>query len=244
MTRQLLPLPSRIAILIASRRGSLSILALAAAAMSALELRVGDSRGVATGLVLVLGLPLVLTTVGADLRKGVAPLWVQRPVDPVRFYLVRFGEGALASVALSTVILGGSAWVLLQTGWEPVTHVLRLVVVAANFAFVTASMSFGLCVLLPRAGKLASLTVFVLTIAWQTLESRDPSESDGLASAMVSAILFPLPPLVELGAAQGVEPESLLRPLAWVFCFAVAWVGLGLLGIRRAFSHGAWARSA
>ena len=51
-------------------------------------------------------------------------------------------------------------------------------------------------------------------------------------------ILFPLTPLVELRAADGVEPESLVGPLAWVFCYAAAWIGIGAIGIRRAFSGG------
>ena len=64
-----------------------------------------------------------------------APLWVQKPVEPVRFYLARFGEGALASVGLSVVIMSVIIPVALWSGWEPVTHPLRLAVVGALVSF-------------------------------------------------------------------------------------------------------------
>ena len=244
MTRQLLPLPNRLAILIASRRGPLLILVLAAAAMSALERRADGFEGSATGLVLVLGLPLVLTTVGADLRDGVAPLWVQKPVDPVNFYLAKFAEGALASVGLTVVTTSVVVAAALWSGWEPATHPLRPVVVNALFAFVVVSVAFGFCVMVPRGGKLATLTLIGVTIAREIMESLDPFGWDWIGSPLVSTVLFPLGPLVELRTVGGVEPESVLGPLAWVICYAAAWVVMGALGIRRAFSRGAWARSA
>ncbi|MDE2795580.1 MAG: hypothetical protein OXL34_12235 [Gemmatimonadota bacterium] len=244
MTRRLLPLPSRIAILIASRCGPLLILVLAAVAMAALERRAGGFDGTTTGLVMVLGLPLVLTTVGADLRKGVAPLWVQKPVDPVHFYLGKFVEGALASVGLTVVTISVVVAVVSWSGWEPATHPLRPVVVNALFAFVVVSVAFGFCVMVPRGGKLATMTLFGITIAREALVSMDPSGWDWIGSPLVSTVLFPLRPLIELRTVGGVEPESVLGPLAWVICYAVAWVVMGALGIRRAFSRGAWARSA
>lgn len=243
MTRRLLPLPSRINILLRSRIGPLLVLALAAAAISAIDLRAGAFSGAATGLVLVIGLPLALTTVGADLRRGVAPLWVQKPVEPVRFYLARFGEGALASVGLSVVVMSIMIPVALWSGWEPVTHPLRLAVVGALVSFVLASVAFGFCVLLPRAGQLATITLLGITVARDLVELLDPVGLDWLGSPAVRMILFPLTPLVEIRAADGVEPESLVGPLAWVFCYAAAWIGIGAIGIRRAFSGGAWARS-
>lgn len=244
MTRQLLPLPNRIAILIASRRGPLLILVLAAVAMAALERRAGGFDGTTTGLVMVLGLPLVLTTVGADLRKGVAPLWVQKPVDPVNFYLVKFVESALASVGLTVVTTSVVVAVALWSGWEPATHPLRPAVVNALFAFVVGSIAFGFCVVVPRGGKLATLTLIGISVAREILESLDPSGWDWIGSPFASTLLFPLEPLVELRAAGGVEPESVLGPFAWVICYAVAWVGVGAVGIRRAFLRGTWARSA
>ena len=243
MTRHLLPLPNRMAILIGSRRGQLLILALAAVAASALERRAGSVEGNATGLVLVLGLPLVLTTVGADLRRGVVPLWIQKPVDPVRFYLARFVEGVLASAGLTVVTISGVVAFALWSGWEPATHPLHSVVINALFAFVVASVAFGFCVMVPRAGKLATLTLIGAAIAREALGSVNSSGWDWIGSPLVTMVLFPLRPFVELRAVGGMEPESLLGSLAWVISYAAAWIGVGALGIRRAFSRGAWARS-
>ena len=244
MTQQLLPLHARIAILLRSRRDPLVILTLATAAMSALEWRSGGFQGAVASLVAVIGLPLVLTTVGADLRKGVAPLWVQKPVEPVRFYLARFVEGALASVGLSVVIMSICVAVAVWSEWEPVTHPLRLVVVAALFVFVVASVGFGFCVLLPRVGQLVTLAWIGVTMAREVLALLNPTGLDWLGSPLVGMVLFPLSALVELRAADGIEPESTLWVLAWVFCYSAAWIGIGAIGVRGAFTRGAWARSA
>ena len=244
MTRRLLPLPSRITILLRSRCGPLLILALAAVAMAALEWRAGSLslEGSGARIVVVIGVPLVLTTIGASLRKGVALLWVQKPVDPVRFHMARFAEGALVSVALSVLIASIFIAVASRSGWEPVTHPLRPVAIDALFAFLMASIGFGCCATLPRGGKLAALALVGVTVAREALVPPDPASMDWLRSSPVDMMLFPLNPLIELRASDGTEAESLLRPLAWVLCYAGAWVAIGALGIRRVFSRGGWVR--
>ena len=244
MKQRLMPLQIRIAILLRSRSGPLFILALAAAAMAALVLRSGSFEGAAIGFLVAVGVPLVLTTVGADLRNRVAPLWVQKPVIPVRFFLVRFLETALASVSVSLLTIGVSIGVLLQTGWELAVHPLRALVAFALVAFVIASMGFGFCVTLPRGGKLATVALLGVTLAREALVGPNPSEVDWLSSLPVRMLLFPMTALVDLGAAEGMATETLLRHLARVFCYAAAWIVIGALGIHRAFSHGTWARSA
>ena len=244
MTQRLQPLQIRIAILLRCRSGPLFILALATAAVAALGLRSGGLEGVATGLVVAVGVPLVLTTVGADLRNRVALLWVQKPVNPVRFYLARFLEGALASVSLSLLIIGVSIGVLVHMGWESAVHPLRAVVAFALVAFVVASMGFGLCVALPRGGRLATVALLGVTLAREALVGPDPSAVDWLSSPPARMLLFPMTALADLAMAEGMAPELLLGHLAWVFCYAAAWTGIGALGIHRAFSRGTWARSA
>lgn len=242
MTRRLLPLPIRITILLRSRSGPFLILALAAVAMSALDWRAGSLESSGARIVVMIGVPLVLTTIGASLRKGVALLWVQKPVDPVRFHVARFAEGALVSVALSALIASIFIAVALRSGWEPVMHPLRPVATDALFAFVMASIGFGCCATLPRGGKLAALALVGVTVAREALAPPDPASTDWLRSSLVDMMLFPLTPLMELRASDGVEAESLLRPLAWVLCYAGAWVAIGALGIRRVFSRGGWVR--
>ena len=242
MRRRLLPLASRITLLVRSRRGSLFILVIAAAAMSVLEWRAGNFDGTAARVVVVLGVPLILTTVGASLRKGVAALWVQKPVDPVRFHLAGFAESTLASVALSVVIVGIFVAVALSSGWTPVAHPLRPVAIDALLALVMASVGFGFCAALPRGGELAALALVGVTVVREAFVQPDPSSMDWLRSPLVDAILFPLAPLIELRATAAMGPESLLRPFAWVLCYSAVWVSIGALAIRRAFSRGVWVR--
>lgn len=244
MTKRHLPLQVRIAILFRSRSGPLAILALATAAIVALEHRLDDFTGVVSGLVVAVGVSLVLTTVGADLRNRVAPLWIQKPVSPVRFYLARFLEGTLASMSLSLLVIGVSIGVLLQTGWEPAVHPLRVVSAYALLAFVVAAIGFGLSVTLPRGGKLATVALLGVTLAREMLVAPDSTAVDWLSSLPVRMLLFPMTALADLAAGEGMSPALLFRNLARVFCYAAAWIGIGALGIHRAFSRGTWARSA
>ena len=238
MTRRLLPLPARISILIRSRRGPLLILALATAAMCALERNSDGFQGAVTAFVVVVGLPLALTTVGDDLRKGVAPLWVQKPVNPVRFYLARFFEETLAAAGLSVITVSIVTLAVLRTGGGPFAHSLRFIVINALLAFVIASVAFGFSAVVPRAGKLATLTLLGFTLAWRVLESVDVAALDWPGSSLVGVILLPMTPLVELRAPEGIESGTLIRSLAWVLSYSAAWIGVGAVGIRRALSGG------
>jgi len=244
MTTRLRPLPDRAAVLVRSRRGPLLILALGALATLALDWDSDDFDGAMARLVVAIGVPLALTTVGRDLRKGVAPLWVQKPVDPVRFHLSRFAEAALVSVALSVVCMSAITAVAYWSGWESVTHPFRPVATGTLLSLVIASVGFGFCVTLPRVGQLATLLVFGLTMAFELTLLLDPSAVDSPWVPVVRAILLPWTPLVQLRAATGTEPESLLQPLAWVFGYSAAWIGVGAYGVWRGFTRGSWARSA
>ena len=243
MSNRLLPLQYRIAVLLRCQRGPLFILALGTLAALALDWDADYFDGAVARLVVAVGVPLALTTVGKDLRKGVAPLWVQKPVDPVRFYLARCAEGALASVVLSVVGMSIITAAALSSGWESVTHPFRPIVTGTLLSLVIASVGFGFSVTLPRIGQLATLTLFGFTLAFEFTVLLDPSATDSPWLPVVRAILLPWTPLLQLRAAAGVEPESLLQPLAWVFGYCAVWIGLGALGVRRAFAGGSWARS-
>lgn len=244
MNKRLLPLPARIGILLRARRVPLFILVLGAAGAIALDWHSDDFSGAVARLVIAVGVPLALTTVGADLRKGVAPLWVQKPVDPVRLYLARFVEVALVSVVLSVVSMSMIVAAALWSGWEAVTPSYRPLVTGTLLSLVIASVGFGFCVTLPRAGLLATVTLFGFTLAFEFSVALDASALNWPGLPFVRALLLPWTPLVQLRDVVEIGPGTLLRPLAWVFGYAAAWVGLGAFGIRRMFNHGSRARSA
>jgi hypothetical protein len=77
--------------------------------------------------VLAVLLPAVLAhgAVSADLRSGVALLWLQKPVDPLRFYLGRGLDVIVSSVLLLVALSGAAA--LLAT-WLADAEVGRLVI--------------------------------------------------------------------------------------------------------------------
>ena len=97
-------------------RSRVKALALTVSAIGFIELRSltsGEPPLLAASLVdmfsfLCLVLPLIFVSgvVSGDFREGRARLWLQKPVDPVRFYLFRFAEGLLASLVLALLALG------------------------------------------------------------------------------------------------------------------------------------------
>lgn len=244
MTERLLPLHGRIAILLRSRRRPLFILALVAAAAFALDRSSGNLDGPFARLVVVIGIPLALTTVGTDLRNGMATLWVQKPVDPARFYLARFAEGAATSVALSLVCVCIVTAMALRLGWEPVARPMLTLVPAAFLSLVIASAGFGLSVTLPGFGRLGTVALVGFTMALELMSLLDPSLPDESWFPFARGVLLPWQALVELRGPGGMEPgRDLLLPLFRVLCYATVWIGVGAFGIRRAVAAGSWSRS-
>ena len=76
-----------------------------------------EAGSAVTDLVLVGGvaLALVLTSgvVSGELRSGVALLWLQKPVSPLRFYLARWSEAAALVLLCGLAVSGWSALVTL-----------------------------------------------------------------------------------------------------------------------------------
>ena len=94
-----MPLSRRIILLVRSRVKALTLTVLAIGIIQLPNLVSGDPTLLAEGfrdifLFLCLVLPLIFASggVSADFRSGMARLWLQKPIDPVRFYLSRFSE--------------------------------------------------------------------------------------------------------------------------------------------------------
>lgn len=172
-----------------------------------------------------------------------APLWVQKPVDPARFYFARFVEGAVSSVVLSVLWLGVVNAIALWSGWELPTPLARMLVIGMLLSFVIASVGFGFSATLARGGRMATLALFGITIALEFMVLLDPSTANRPWFPVARVVLLPWVPLVELSVGGGIDSESLLLALAWILGYAAVWIGIGILGIRRAFTLGSWARS-
>ena len=242
MTKRLMPLHGRIGVLLRSRQRPLLILAIFAMATLALAWRSGDFIGTIARLVVVVGVPVALTSLGNDLRRGVAPLWVQKPIDPALFFFARFVEGAVCSVVLSVLWLCVTNAIALWAGWELPTPPARMLVIGMLLSFVIASVGFGFSATLARGGRMATLALFGITIALEFMVLLDPSTANQPWFPVARVVLLPWVPLVEL-SVDGIEPASLLLALAWILGYAAVWIGIGTLGIRRAFTVGSWARS-
>ena len=139
-------------------RGSARSFIVVLVAVAGFQLLVGGGTGmgdvvrsIASTLVGVL--PLVFAGVCADLNQGVGSLWLQKPVSPVRQYLGRLAESAVAAAALPLLLVAGTALALTIGGSDEAGDVIRSLPAVALWVTVVVSVGFGISAWLPRAAK-------------------------------------------------------------------------------------------
>ena len=118
-----MPLSRRIILLFRSRVKALALMVLAIGIIEWPNLIGGEPTLLAVGLgdifaILCLALPVVFASgvVSGDFRRGMARLWLQKPIGPVRFYLSRFLEGLLVSLVCALLALGATRLAIAALG--------------------------------------------------------------------------------------------------------------------------------
>ncbi len=195
-------------------------------------------------LVVALGVPFALASDGLGIRSGVAVLWVQRPVDPIRYYLAQFGERVTASMVVTAVLEATIISVALWWGWEPLAHPLRILFVTSLVPLLIISMAFGASVWLPRTGQLVVAAVVAVTVSLELVLVLNPDllQSGRRWLPWARGILVPWRAFIELGVLEGLN-VSAAAPLMRIFAYAGAWIGVGALGVGRVLSNGTLSRS-
>ncbi len=146
---RLVPLHRRIVLLVRSRtRGLAGVVVL----MGLLSLTIRPDFILWIGGIVVsfVAIPLMLAASPRELTGATAALWLQEPVDELRFVLARFGETLLATVGVA--VLFGLAWVLVGQGlgWDPFRPPILVLPLGALASLVIAAMAFGAAAWLPR----------------------------------------------------------------------------------------------
>jgi len=168
--------------------------------------------------------PLVFAGTFRDMAGGVAKMWLQKPIHPVRFYLVRFVEGASVSVAvLIAVIAVCAAAALVGDPSYTVLRAARTLAFAVLITLSIVSVGFGLSAWFPRIGGLATVAFLGLTFATEIQTALAMTSPEPPPVGLARRVLIPLWALRDMGdAIRGTAPFS-LAALAWILGYIGTW---------------------
>lgn len=233
MTDRLLPTPKRLALVARENaRGFAALVAFAGALYglyAALD-PLASWMDVAPRLLAVLA-PLVVVGSFRQRKAGGAALWLQRPVDPLRFHFARFLEVASVAVASAVLFRCAAVAVGLAGGWEPEAHPLQPLPADALRAVAIAAAGFGLSCWWGERGRLAACAYFALSVA-AVVQIELSGAHEGLWVQVVRAVSLPFVASRETVWFLLGVPGGDGRAAAWFLAYVAAWLGVGAAGIR------------
>lgn len=235
MTDRLLPAPKRLALVARENAWGFAALVVIAAAWYGLNAMEEDAmewwmRGMPR--LLAVCAPLVVVGSFRQRTAGGAVLWLQRPVDPLRFHFARFLEVALVAVASATLFRCAAVAVGLAGGWEPEAHPLQPLPADALRAVAIAAVGFGLSCWWGERGRLAAFAYFALSAA-AVVQMDLAGTPEGPWAQVVRALSLPsTASLEEAVRFLAWSPGGDGLAVAWFLLYVAAWLGVGAVGIR------------
>lgn len=248
MTDRLLPAPKRLALVVRENaRGFAALVAFVGAlyGLYAITENAMESWMYTAPRVLAIFAPLIVIGSFRQRMAGGAALWLQRPVEPLRFHFARFLEVALVAVASAVLFRGAAVAVGLAAGWEPEAHPLQPLPVDALRAVAMVVAGFGLSCWWGKHGRLATLAYIALFLAADMQVLRADAHEE-LWAQVVRAVSLPSSaslqeavwflagdprtgqePVWLLVGDPGTGGSAMVRFLAYV----AAWLGVGAAGI-------------
>ena len=242
MKSRLLPWPRRAFLHLRESGGALAVVLGTVLLFLVLDAAAGGLSGEGTALVVVLGVPLALAARGPGVRAGIATLWVQKPVDPVRYYLAGAAWDVVVAVGATLILLSILGIVALRVGLDPLAHPIWTIGALAAVTLVVASMASGASMWFPRAGRLLTLAVLIFTLYLRANTALNPSLGDLPWIRWVSPVLPPWESFVLLLDPEALDAPAAARALMWILLYAAVWIGAGVLGLRRLLANGALCR--
>ena len=226
-------LARRTVLLIRSRFKALLLTVLAIQITEFRRLTSGDisamlASGIDTYSLLCLAFPFIFMAgvVSGDFRTGVARLWLQKPVDPVRFYLCRFAERFLVALACALLTLGA---IRLGTVALGAPDEVGLLLGRLPYVLVLACVTFGFSCWISRGSTLVAIGFLSAgavahQVAW-------PGQLGRPWNWLFEAILVPIPAIGEFRDFLVGVSDAVWIPLAQILTYSVGWTGLGALGV-------------
>ena len=228
-----MPLSRRVVLLVRSRAKALTLTVLAIGIIELRNIIRGGSTLLATSLgdtfaILCLALPLIFASgvVSGDFRRGMPRLWLQKPIDPVRFYLFRFAEGLLASLVLALLALG-AIWLGLAVLDQPdeASQLLGY----PPYVLVFACVVFGFSSWISRGSTLVAIGFWAAGAI-----ANEMAFADLLGRPwnwFFEAILVPIPALRGFREFVVGTSDAFWIPSAQILAYSIGWTALGALGV-------------
>lgn len=243
MKSRLLPWPRRTALHLRKNAGALAVVVGIALLFLALDAASGSLSGEGAILVVVLGVPLALSSKGIGVRTGIAALWVQKPVDPVRYYLAGTARDVAVAVGVTCTLLSVLGIVALLAGLDPPVHPVWTICVLSAAPLVVASMASGASMWFPRTGWLLTLGALFFTFYLRVSTSMNPALEDQLWLQLVGAVLPQWESIVSLLDLDALDASTVAKALLRILLYVVTWIGVGVLGLRRRLANGSVSRT-
>ena len=228
-----MPLSRRVVLLVRSRAKALTLTVLAIGIIELRNIIRGGSTLLATSLgdtfaILCLALPLIFASgvVSGDFRRGMPRLWLQKPIDPVRFYLSRFLEGLLVSLVLALLALGVTRLGIAALGQPDETSQL---LGHLPYVLIFACVVFGFSSWISRGSTLVAIGFLGAGAV-----AREMGSADLLGRPwnwLVEALLVPIPAIREFRAFLVGVSDAFWIPLAQILAYSIGWTALGALGV-------------
>lgn len=238
MTTRLLPWPNRILLHLRGSPGPLAVVSLVALAFLGLDFGFARGSGGSTQLVIALGVPLALSSGGLGIRSGAATLWVQKPVEPLRYYLATVTQNIALSVGMVIILLVALSTLALRLGWEMPPNPLWVLCSLSLQSLLVASMTCGASPWLPRIGWLFTLGMFAVTFFMVVSVASSPALLDQPWVKWIFAILPPWGSTNVIGNPDGFDASGGVRALGRILLYGGVWVALGAVGVRRLLTNG------
>ena len=242
MTSRLLRWPRRAVLHLRGNGGSLAVVVGVAVAFLALEYGVGRISGRVSALVIFLGVPLVLSSGGFGVRSGAATLWVQKPVNPHRYYLAGTAWRVALSTGMTVILLSLFGIAAISLGWDPPQHPIWMICLSWAVPLVVASMTSGASMWLPRTGWLLTLAAAALTMALRLALLLDMASVDQRWVQLTRLALPPWESLATLLTLTTLDPSMFAWALVRILVYAAVWIGVGVLGLNRLMTNGGLCR--
>lgn len=228
-----MPLSRRVILLVRSRVKALTLTVLAIGIIHLANLVSGEPTLLAESfrdifLFLCLALPLVFASgvVSGDFRSGMARLWLQKPIEPVRFYLSRFLEGLLVSLVFALLALGATRLGTAALGQPDETSQLLGYL---PYVLIFACVVFGFSCWIWRGSTLVAIGFLAAGAV-----AREVGSIDLLGRPwnwLAEALLVPIPAMRDFRDFLVGVSDAFWIPSAQILAYSIGWTALGALGV-------------
>ena len=235
-----MPLSRRVILLIRSRAKALTLTFLAIGIIQLRNLISGEPTLLAESfndifLLLCFALPLIFVSgvVAGDFRSGMARLWLQKPIEPVRFYLSRFLEGLLVSLVFALLALGATRLGTAALGQPDESSQLLGYL---PYVLIFACVVFGFSSWMARGSTLVAIGFLGAGAG-----ARGMGLTDLLGRPwnwLFEAILVPIPALRGFRDFLVGTSDAFWIPSAQILAYSIGWTALGALGVWYTVSKG------